>query len=335
MPQRPGFRSAKRHRGVCVCTGVTADFVPGALVAIGSFLKAHPHFEGDVVVFHDGLPNKQRNVLRDACKRLRFELVSPALRQRCQALEDAFPHWRDRLPRFFTLEAFRLAGYRKVLYCDADLLFQGHVDALLDAPATLACCGDRAYIAGERRDAATYLALPRDEEHDEARDEARNDERRPAKIIEQPFNSGLLAIDGALPGPRCHGELVELVAPATWCGVRDVLMDQLVLNRYFSGRQTMFDSSHNYLLGSAEALRTRHGLAMDAARVLHFNVPCKPWMIDAWLPWGLDDPRHGLRLMPAFERWLAMYRECAKGALLRAAHRLYKANAMERERHGA
>lgn len=331
MPPRPGFRSAQRHRDVCVCTGVTANFVPGALVAIGSFLKAHPRFEGDVVVFHDGLPNKQQNILRDACKRLRFELVSPALRQRCQALEDAFPHWRDRLPRFFTLEAFRLTGYRKVLYSDADVLFQGHVDALLDAPADLACCGDRVFIAGKRRDVATYLALPRDA----GRDAAREAERRSAGVIEEPFNSGLLAIDGALPGPRCHGELVDLVAPATWCGVRDELMDQLVLNRYFSGRQTMFDSSHNYLLGSAEALRTRHGLAMDAARVLHFNVPCKPWMIDAWLSWGMNDPRYGLQLMPAFERWLAMYRECAKGVLLRATHRRYKANAMDRERRGA
>ena len=304
MRPRHCSRSPQHHREVCVCTGVTAGFVPGALVAIGSFLKAHPRFEGDVVVFHDGLPSRLRDVLKGAFGGLRFERVSEELERRCQALADAFPQWRDRLPRFFTLEAFRLGGYRKVLYCDADLLFQGHVDALLDAPGELACCGDRAYIAGECRDAASYLPM-------------RRGEGCSAGVIEKPFNSGLLAIDGALAGPRCHGELLELVTPSTWRGVRDELMDQLVLNRYFAGRQTMFDSSHNYLLGTADALKKRHGLDIDAARVLHFNLPCKPWMVETWLAWSLGHPQKALALSPAFERWQAMLRECTKDALLR------------------
>ena len=39
-------------RGVCLATATTASFLPGTLVTIGSFLKAHPGFNGGVAVIH-------------------------------------------------------------------------------------------------------------------------------------------------------------------------------------------------------------------------------------------------------------------------------------------
>ena len=47
---------------VCLATATTERFVPGTLVLIGSFLRHHPGFDGDVVVVHDdGLPERLRD----------------------------------------------------------------------------------------------------------------------------------------------------------------------------------------------------------------------------------------------------------------------------------
>ena len=49
---------------VCLATATTERFVPGTLVLIGSFLRRHPGFAGDIVVVHDsGLPESLREVL--------------------------------------------------------------------------------------------------------------------------------------------------------------------------------------------------------------------------------------------------------------------------------
>ena len=57
---------------VCLATATTERFMPGTLVLIGSFLRRHPGFAGDVVVVHDdGLPETLREVLAatfDGCR---------------------------------------------------------------------------------------------------------------------------------------------------------------------------------------------------------------------------------------------------------------------------
>ncbi len=42
-----------RAAHVCVAVATTEAFLPGALTTIGSFLKHHPRFEGDIVVMRD------------------------------------------------------------------------------------------------------------------------------------------------------------------------------------------------------------------------------------------------------------------------------------------
>lgn len=61
--------------GVCVATVTTASFLPGTLVTLGSFLRQHPDFAGDLVVIHDELPDSERACLA-ALPKLRFEQVS-------------------------------------------------------------------------------------------------------------------------------------------------------------------------------------------------------------------------------------------------------------------
>ena len=263
-----------RGSGVCLATVATASFLPGALVTVGSFLKVHPRFAGDVVVIHDGLPEASREALRLAFGRVRFAPVSSELRDRAAGLGAAHPRLAAVLPALYKIEAFRLVGYRKVLFCDGDLLFRRPVSELFDARDALICCGDYAFLRGLFRDAAKFT--PTDD---------------PAGALRRTFNDGFLLLDASLVGERTHADLVAMIAPETWRSPDVAHGMQFLSNRYFAGRQTLVSSTYNYLMRSAVQIREREGLAARDAKVLHFNSPAKPWMPNAmlrrdnlWLP---------------------------------------------------
>ena len=186
---------------ICLATATTERFVPGTMVTVGSFLEHHPDYDGDVVVIEDGLPGKCRGRLRALFDRVRFLPVSSGLRDRIARLGAARPDFRRVLPRFFALEAFRLTGYRKLLFCDSDLLFQQPVTELFDAEDALLCCGDLAFLKGQRRDAATFAPL-----EDPALAGA-------AGALDRTFNDGFLLIDADLVEERHYAGLLALLAP--------------------------------------------------------------------------------------------------------------------------
>ena len=272
---------------MCLATATTEPFLPGTLVTLHSFAQCHPDFAGDVVVIHDELSAAAQHLLQAICPRVRLVPVSSALRQRVRAFGDAKPAFSGSLPRFFVLDVFRLSGYRKVLYCDSDLLFRQPVAHLFSRSEALLCCGDKAQLLGMHRNAASFAQIdPTD---------------RPG-TLRQPFNSGFLLIDGDLLTAERHAALLAMLVPDKWPADTSYT-DQLVLNRYFAGTQTLTSSTYNFLLGSAPAIQRREGIAAADAKVVHFNVPVKPWM-----------PAEALAQTPAvarqawsfwYEAWLA------------------------------
>ena len=289
---------------ICLATATTERFMPGTMVTVGSFLEHHPDCDGDVVVIEDGLPEECRARLRALCGRVRFLPVSPELRDRIARLGAARPDFRRALPRFFALDAFRLTGYRKVLYCDGDLLFRQPVTELFDAEDALLCCGDHVFLKGQRRDAATFAPLV-----DPALAGA-------ADTLDRTFNDGFLLIDAGLVEERHYAGLLAMLTPETWRGTDTLHTKQFLQNRYFAGRQTLIGSTYNYLLASAALVQARTGLAPADAKVLHFNMPAKPWMTDAMLGWA--DPDRDVPV-PAFNLWYDAYVDCLTSAHLRAA----------------
>ena len=271
----------------CVLTVTTEGFAPGTFVTLASFLQHHPGFDGDIVVVAEDLSERSREVLSALSPRLRFEAPSAALADRAARLCEAHPVLRRQRTSFYTLEAFRLGGYRKLLALDGDLLFQANVAALLDSPGELICCPDQFALRGLSRDATTYLPV---------------DDRAPVVgTVGNTFNAGVLLIDGSLLRRSVYDDLVAMVAPSTWRGVKAVNTDQLVLNRYFAGRQTLASAAYNYLVTDAAAIRAREGVGIDAARVLHFKLPIKPWTPEAMLDWAR--PRPAYLLPSGYKRW--------------------------------
>ena len=297
----------RRLSDVCVALGTTESFLPGAVVAVASFLKQHPGFGGGIVLFHDGLPEARCAALERAFPPLRCELVNPALRERCARLGAARPELRGKLPDFYSLEAFRIEGYRKVLYADCDLLFQRPMDELLASEEALVCCGDLESLRGWCYDAATYRPI------------ADPSQAGPGGALEGTFNCGLLLIDACLTGEPTCSELLALVAPETWEGTETVHSDQFLLNRYFAGRQTLVSAIWNYRLHIADAIRAREGLTAEEAKVLHFSGRVKPWLPEAMLRWTRGDVRFPPH--PVFAHWYEAWIECLASAHLRAAAR--------------
>ena len=299
---------AARTAGVCLAVATTDSFLPGALVTIGSFLERHPRFAGDVVVIHDGLCVASRGILAALSDRLRLRRVGTGLRERLARLPADFTPRRR--AQFHSLDAFRLTGYRKVLLCDADLLFREPVDDLFDSEADLLCCGDGAHLRGRRRDAVTFAYTCASD------------------ALGRTFNSGFLLIDARLLGERSHADLLALVSPETWRGAATPHTDQFVLNRHFAGQQTLVGWNCNYLLGQAREIRAREDLHWRAARVLHFNLPAKPWMPHALLrsaaaagPAEIALAVSHADILPAFKLWHDAWLDCVAGAHLRSVGR--------------
>ena len=321
----------------CFVTAATERFVPGTLVTLCSFRQHHPAFDGDLVVVHHALPEAHRRHLAQACPGLRFESVSPALRTRLSALGAARPDFVPRLAQLYSLEAFRLRGYRKVLFYDSDVLFQAPVDDLFDSPAALLCCGDGVFLRGGRRDAATFAPLPPAPPPGapgpagipgpaaSATADAPGAAGTPAiaeppvmagalatasapadtGVLERPFGAGFLLIDAELVEEDCYPDLLALVSPETWRGSATWHTDQLILNRYFAGRQTLVSWTYDFVPSKAEAIRAREGIDAASAKALHFAGPIKPWMPEAMLRWTRGDPGHKPR--DAFRRWYDAY----------------------------
>ena len=290
---------------VCLALGATENFLPGAVVAVSSFLKQHPGFAGGIVLFHDGMPEARCAALERAMPPLRFEPVNAALKERLARLGAARPALGAKLPDFYSLEAFRLDGYRKVFYCDCDILFRQPVDELFGRSEELLCCGDEQFVNGYCHDAATFRPI-----EDPSR-------AGPGGALERTFNCGLLLIDGRLTGPGAYDELLDMVSPETWRGTETVHSDQFMLNRRFAGRQTLVSSIYNYRLHMAQAINAQEGLTAKDAKIVHFTGPIKPWMPESMLRWAAGDPR--LRPHPAFSLWYEAWTQCLQAAHLRSA----------------
>ena len=295
----------RRMDRACLVTATDSRFLPGAFTTVGSFLRHHPRFDGDVVVLHDGgLSPESRGYLESLSDRVRFEPVARRLRDRLTRLEAATKFSAARLTDFYSLEAFRLTGYRKVLFCDADLLFRAPVDELFDSDADLLCCGEIAHVRGLRRDRATFAMTS-------------------AEGLDRTFNCGFMLIDGRLLGPRPYADLLALVTPETWRATETPHTDGFLLNRGLAGRQTLVGWTYNYLLGWADDIRTRHDLRWNEAKVLHYSLPHKPWLPERLMRSPVGEL--GAHLLPAYRLWYDAWLDLLAAAHLRSVGRARRA----------
>lgn len=241
---------------------VTDDrFLPGTLVLLSSFLHHNPWFDGDLVVIHDTLSTAARTAL-ETFPNARFHAVGETLAHRLDALEPRFP--QAKRPIFYSLEAFNLPQYSRVLKLDSDMLCTGDASGLFAADAALACCPDQCYLRGRVRDRRSYRPMAAPPE-------------ATADVMPMTFNAGMMLMTpGRLPA-SAFDDLLGLTRPDTWEDVESGHTDSVVLNRYFEGRWTPVDERYNFLTSKQTERATRSRPPIDQAIFVHFVGRRKPW----------------------------------------------------------
>jgi lipopolysaccharide biosynthesis glycosyltransferase len=246
--------------GLAVVTD--AAFLPGTVVLLSSFLHHNPWFSGDIVVIQHDLPDAARRALA-RFPNLRFHDVGAPLLERLAAVTMAHPSLAAKAPIFYSLEAFNLPAYDRVLKLDSDMLCRANVSGLLDTDGALLCCPDQPYFRHQVRDPTTYV--PR------AGSQAADD------ILPVTFNAGMLVLSPPRLGRGIYDELLRSVTPETWRDVGTHHTDSVVLNRRFQHAWVRLPDIYNYFISKFTSRYTRRRVPVHEAAFLHFIGRPKPW----------------------------------------------------------
>ena len=264
-PGSPGLKD-------CIATVTSSGYIPATLVMIGSFLEHNHWFTGDIVIIHDNLPEEDRDLL-SCFKNIIFLQVSEALNGKLETLNQEVPErgLGHKFARFYSLEAFRLTGYRKVLFLDSDMLILDDLGHLFDMPHVtdadrLMCCGDRCYHFNGKRDTETFNPLFTPEEIGAAKE-----------TFNTSFNSGFMLIDRYYLDGTHYRNMLEILSPHIWRKVRSPLTDQLVLNHYFRDNVHILSGKYNFVLLYPNQILKRENLSPEDIKVIHFAGRMKPW----------------------------------------------------------
>ena len=273
-----------------VVTVSSDDFALGSAVALASFRQSNRWFSGETVVIATDLSDDRRALIR-AAGPTEFRAPSNELLRRIDALCDARPELRTRRLRFCSLESFALAGYDKVLFLDSDTVVSGDFEELFRRPEPFIAAPDKPTLIGKRRDRTSFESVDANEQAGLA-----------------SFNAGMMLIGHDLLDGTVYADLLDLLEPDAWKGVKTDHTDQLVLNRRLAPQTMLVDPLYNLPVGHRIAAQLLQGRSVEEVCMFHFNGPRKPWKPDHIVERAIDDPVVGCALAKwhrAFERMVA------------------------------
>lgn len=276
----------------CIATVTSDGFISGTFVMLRTFIKYNPWFRGEIVVFHDGLSDKNKGILKQCINSLILQPVNGELKSICNELMSGFPAIRQKVSHFYSIESFSLAGYDKVIFCDSDILFLGSIEPLFELDKPLICCGDSAWYQGMGRDRNTFRKIIKNRNNIQS-------------VIEYPFNSGLMLIDKVNLTPENYSNILSMINMTTWKNIETAHTDQIVLNLYFDKQVHIADCSYNYLLIHRDLLLEKTGVGFKQVNLIHYNGTPKPWRLDKVIEQTGLDPAS----IPFYRKWLEEYQD--------------------------
>lgn len=256
---------ANQKQNYCLTTVTCPKFIVGTLVMLHSFLRNNRWFKGDIIIFHDQLPESFQNLF--VCyNNIQFQQVSPYIKQRVLYLSDKLPHLNlyKKVSRFYSLEIFRLLAqdYTKLLFCDSDLLFLEDVQEIFSLKDNLYCCGDKNYYINRSVDIKTYTSSTKIEN---------------AITLNSTFNSGFMLFGTSTLPPNTYQSILELINTKVWKDIQAPFTDQIILNIHFNHKHIIIGPEYNYLISHKDNINANKKVPLKDLKVLHFNGKTKPW----------------------------------------------------------
>jgi len=278
-----------------VVTVSNDKFIKGALVLFYSFHKHNPWFDGDYVVISDGISDSNIQYLRDKLDvNLKVVTARPDIHANVNALAKTVTHLQNKASRFYSITAFGLTGYDKVLFLDCDMLCVGDLQELFrDTECGLLATHDGSYYKGMARHRTTYEKVPRDAHAAE-------------EIHDTTLNAGMMVLSGDVLSDETYAGIVSHIHEDHWEGIVAKNADQIPLNKYFDGRVEMTDGRYNFRFSIADEILEQDGIRPNDIRIYHYTGKLKPW--NRFVEFKLKRKKQWLRL-EATKLWKQYYRE--------------------------
>jgi lipopolysaccharide biosynthesis glycosyltransferase len=273
----------------CLATVTTKTFITGTAALIHSFIEKNTWFDGDIVIIADVRKLEQYELdTLHAFKNIKIIDVNPELSENIKILEIEHTELSGKSAQFYSLEAFSLYDYEKVLFCDSDMLFLGSIEPLFTSDKALLCSGDGPHHQGLNRKKHSFNpCIPKSSDEE----------------LTNTFNAGFMLIDQSLISQTVYQSLVDMTAKEKWLDSTTPHTDQRILNHYFSGQQSIISPIYNYLLAHQNSIAKVHPLEFSDIKVLHFNGSSKPWLLGPTL-YAMND---NTLQHQAFLEWYRQY----------------------------
>lgn len=283
----------EKQTKLAIATVTSQDFVPGTLVLIHSFLKHNSWFDGDIVIICDSMEADQKELFQ-IFPNVIFKKPGDDLLLCIGHLCRNIPKLLPKRQRFYSIEAFNLEGYEKLLFFDSDILVTGDLSEILNLQHQLMACSDNPYDKQDRiRDRVTFKRLS-------SAEIAENQ-----YILEKTFNAGFMMVDQVFLNSETYESLKRLISFEVFSKIRTHNTDQVVLNLYFDNKVAFLPAGYNLILSQSPDLLENEEMKHSEINVLHFTGKYKPWEASEKLEQLKLDPYYNAFI----ERWNIDYEE--------------------------
>ena len=263
---------------ICISTVSSTNFLPGTLVLIHSFLRHNPWFNGEIIIIYDDLDATQKQqfgIFQNVVFKKTEDDLLLKIGQLCWNRRKLLPQRRH----FYSIEAFGMEGYDRLLFFDSDMLVTGDLNQVVKLPGELLACSDSHYERlDEVRDRTTFERI------------SANSVANQSKVLTKTFNSGFMAVGKSYLNNKTYEALKQLIHINIFSEITTHNTDQVVLNLLFDGMVTYLPATYNLILSQSPELILKNKLNRDEIKVLHFTGKYKPWIQSSKLDELLNDP---------------------------------------------
>lgn len=255
--------SEKGAKEVCLCTIITPDFMAGALVMLHSFFEHNDWFKGDILIYGEGLRPEDKELL-SLFPNIKYLEPDPEVQSKIEDILVHRPELAYKKMVFYSLNLFNLPGYDKYFYIDSDAFFNGSIEELVHMDHGLMCSLDFATYKGFAKNGETF-ELEREPDDSDI-------------YWHRTFNAGILFIDKKLVNRAIFEDLLALLAPENYIGLKRPTTDQYLLNQYFRESFHALPGIYNYRINISPQIQEKEGFSLNDAKIIHFPGPKNPWM---------------------------------------------------------